>query len=334
MVRLDDPRARAAYQEPEQEPEHEEELTRMSFGDHLDELRRRLIKSILAVVACVFGMLFFKEEVQRIIIEPYRILWRQGFREYLAGLQERAAQGALHPLQRDMLAFCSEWETSILDGTFPEEIVQILPERTGFKLPYELVAVSGVEDFWMFMMASFVFALVIASPIVLWQAWAFIGAGLYKRERQVFYRFFPFMLVLFTTGVLFGYYLALPFGLYYLIRLMVDGLVSSMLTVGNYFTFLFTVTAAMGLIFQLPLVMVALQRVGLVRHRTFVRKWRIVVLLIFVAAALLTPPDPFSMAFMAAPTLLLYGLGLLLTRRGRHREAAGLDAPAPAGSSG
>jgi Tat protein translocase TatC len=180
------------------------------------------------------------------------------------------------------------------------------------------------------MMASFVFACVVASPIIIWQAWAFIAAGLYHRERRLFYRYFPFMMLLLVIGVSFGYFLALPYGLGWLIRMMVDGLVTSMLTVGNYFTFLFSVTAAMGLIFQLPLVMVALQRIGLVRHRTYVKHWRWFVLIICALSAVLTPPDPFSMAFMAMPTLLLYGLGLLLTRFGRrHERTADAGAPAP-----
>jgi len=327
MPSLDDPRARGAYEE---EPE---ELSRMSFGDHLDELRKRLIRSILAIVACVFAMLFMKEQVQRVIIEPYRILWRQHFERYLDKFEAKDAQGlVVMPFEREMLEFCRRYEAQILDGTFPEDRVNVLPVMTGFKLPYELVSIGGVEDFWMFMMAALVFAFVVASPVVIWQGWAFIAAGLYQRERKVFLRFFPFAMLLLVGGILFGYGLVLPYGLGWLIRLMVDGLVSSMLTVGNYFTFLFAVTAAMGLIFQLPMVMLALQRVGLVRHRTFVKKWRIIVMMIFVVAALFSPPDPVSMGFMAAPTMVLYGFGLLLTWRGQRYEEP-VDSPASTGGA-
>ena len=315
MPTLDDPRAREAYEE---EPE---KLSRMSSGDHLDELRKRLIRAIIAIFVCVFAMLFMKEQVQRVIIEPYRILWTQGFERYLADFEAQDAQGLVDlPFEQEMLTFCRTYKESILDGTFPPERVNVLPVMTGFKLPYELVSIGGVEDFWMFMMAALVFALVLASPIVIWQGWAFIAAGLYERERKVFYRFFPFAMVLLVTGISFGYLVVLPYGLGWLIRLMVDGLVSSMLTVGNYFTFLFAVTAAMGLIFQLPMVMVALQRVGIVRHRTFVKKWRMIVMIIFVVAALFSPPDPISMGLMAAPTMVLYLLGLVLTWRGQKYE--------------
>jgi sec-independent protein translocase protein TatC len=79
-------------------------------------------------------------------------------------------------------------------------------------------------------------------------------------------------------------------------------------------------TAAMGLVFQLPLVMVALQRVGLVTHRGFMKNWRMTVFVIFIAAAVFTPPDPVSMMLMAAPMVVLYALGLLLTWMGRTHE--------------
>ena len=84
---------------------------------------------------------------------------------------------------------------------------------------------------------------------------------------------------------------------------------------------MFALTAAMGVVFQLPTVMVALQRVGLVTHAAYVKHWRITVLLIFVVAAVFTPPEPVSMMLVSAPMIVLYGLGLLLTRAGRRREA-------------
>jgi Tat protein translocase TatC len=174
---------------------------------------------------------------------------------------------------------------------------------------------------WMFMMASLVFALTIAMPVVVWQVWAFVAAGLYKHERAVFYRYFPFMLLLAASGVAFGYFVVLPYSLGFLIGLMNPDQVGAMLSVGQYFTLLFALTAALGLVFQLPLVMMALQRVGLVTHRAFVKHWRITVLLIFVAAAVFTPPEPVSMLLMSAPMVVLYVVGLVLTWTGRKHEA-------------
>ena len=83
----------------------------------------------------------------------------------------------------------------------------VLPVNTGYHVPYSLYAMGGLEDVLSFMWASLVFALVLASPIVIWQIWAFIAAGLYPHERRVFYRYFPFMIVLMAAGVAFGYLL-------------------------------------------------------------------------------------------------------------------------------
>jgi sec-independent protein translocase protein TatC len=170
------------------------------------------------------------------------------------------------------------------------------------------------------MWASLVFALVLASPVVIWQAWAFLAAGLYPHERAAFYRYFPFMVMLMAGGVLFGYCIALPYSLGFLVRLMDPSMVNAIFSVGQFLTLEFALTGAMGLVFQLPLVMVALQRIGLVSHLTFRRNWRLTILIIFLVAAVVTPPEPVSMLLMASPMLLLYCLGLGLTWLGRGRD--------------
>ena len=319
MVTLDDPRARAAYEDPP------EELQRMSFGDHLDELRTRLLRALVAVLVCVFGMLPFKDQVQAIVVEPYRILWRDAFEDHVAALEEMERTGALQhdEFAQTFLANCRKYGDVILAGEFKH--AHILPQLTGFPIPYTLQALGGLDDFWTFMMASFVFAFVLASPVVIWQMWAFVAAGLYSKERRVFYAYFPFAMGLLASGVLFGYFFAVPYGLGFLVRMMKTDQVTAMLSVGQYFTLMFTLTAAMGLIFQLPLLMLALQRVGLVRHRTYTKNWRTIVLVLFVFAAVLTPPDPFSMMLMAGPTMLLYLLGLVLTWRGQRFEPPDLE---------
>ena len=98
-------------------------------------------------------------------------------------------------------------------------------------------------------------------------------------------------------------------------------MVGALFSVGQFLSLLFMTTAAMGLVFQVPLVMLALQKVGLMRHKTFVKHWRITILIIFLSAAIFTPPEPVSMILMSMPMILLYGVGLLLTAMGRKNEA-------------
>ncbi|MBL9078776.1 MAG: twin-arginine translocase subunit TatC [Planctomycetes bacterium] len=315
MVSLDDPAVRAAYDE--------EPLPRMSFGDHLDELRSRLIKALLAVVVAIVALLPFKGPVQDIIVEPYRLQWRNGFTNWVAQLEQREVAGSLDEEGREFLAYCRKHRDAIFAGT--KEYTYLLKEKTGYPVPYSLFATGGIEDMFAFMWASLIFALVLASPVVIWQVWAFLAAGLYARERAVFYRYFPLMLVLFTAGVLFGYFVALPYSLGFLIGMMDPAQVNAILSVGQFLNLLLALTAAMGLVFQLPLVMVALQRVGLVTHRAFVKNWRLTVLILFIAAAVFTPPEPVSMLLMSMPMLLLYGLGLGLTWMGRRHEAPAVE---------
>jgi len=313
MVALDDPKVRAAFDEAP--------LPRMSFGDHLDELRRRLIRALLVVFVAIVAVMPFKTEVQAIVTEPYRVQWRIGFENWMAELERQEQAGELEGDEegKGFLAYCREHREKILSGE--KKYKNILPTKTGYAVPYTLAALGGLDDIFNYMFASILFAIVLASPFVVWQAWAFIAAGLYKRERQLFYRYFPFMVGLCALGVFFGYRLVLPFSLGFLISMMNPDQVGANLSVGQYFTLLFALTCAMGLVFQLPLVMVALQRVGLVTHRAFVKHWRITILSIFIAAAVFTPPEPVSMLLMSAPMIVLYGLGLVLTRFGRRHEA-------------
>ena len=89
----------------------------------------------------------------------------------------------------------------------------------------------------------------------------------------------------------------------------------AMLAVGQYFTLLFWLTVAMGLMFQLPLVMLAIVKVGLVQHDTLKKNWRWIVLGFFAVSAMLTPPDPFTQLLMAGPMIILYIVGLTMTAR-------------------
>lgn len=184
MSPLDDPSARAAFEAPK------ENLQRMSFGDHLDELRKRVFRSLIAIVGAVFLMMPFHDNVMRLIVEPYRILWKDAFREYVVDLEHSVnapTKGELTPewtgREKDWLGYCKANEPAILDGSFPQKYTYMLPQLTGFQVPYQLMAVGGVEDLWTFMLAAFLFALSLSSPIVVWQVWAFIAAGLYQKER-------------------------------------------------------------------------------------------------------------------------------------------------------
>ena len=314
--------ARAAAGQPD------EELPRMSFGDHLDELRRRLIKAVVALVVAVCVVLPFKNEVTEIYAAPYEVMWMAAYEQFLASLDaEVAAADAsgqpLHELKQRVVAFHTRWRDEILERSFPTDLYGDIYDEGNFRLPRTLKALGGLSDFWVYMGAVLLFALILASPIVLYQAWAFIAAGLYTHERRAVLRYFPLGIMLLVIGVAFGYFAVVPAGLYFLIQLMNWARVESMMSVELYFSFLLTLTGALGLVFQLPLVMLAIERIGLVSHEAMRKNWRYVIFGMFVVAAVLTPPDPVTQTLMAVPMVILYGVGLVLTYRASRARAAG-----------
>ncbi len=314
MVQLDDPMIGEALDDGAP-------LPRMSFGDHLDELRKRVIRSLIAIVVAVCAVFPFKTQVQGIVIEPYRTQWRIGFTEYVTNLQAEKDSGALEgdELGLKYLEFCVTEKDKIFEGGFRWSYS--MKQHTGYPVPYNLYATGGLEDFLSFMWVAFTFALILASPVVIWQIWSFIAAGLYKHERKVFLRYFPFMILLVAAGVGFGYRFALPYSLGFLIGMMDPTMVGALFSVSQFLSLLFMTTAAMGVVFQVPLVMLALQKVGLVRHKAFIKHWRMTILIMFMVSAIFTPPEPVSMLMMSTPMMLLYGLGLVLTGMGQKNEA-------------
>jgi len=317
-------------------PEDREELRRMSFGDHLEELRRRVMLSLIAMGVCVFAMLPFKTWVTSVYVAPYQDMFMKGFADHVAAIeaQVEAAGGPEAMAANDPFAdlvlpkyrWLERWKGSILDGSYPfEEQGAEIQRQGGYEVSHALVATRPIEDFWTFMAASFLFSLFLAGPFVIYQVWAFVAAGLYKRERRAALRYLPGSAFLFLSGVAFGYLVVVPYGLYFLVKLMNFSQVQPLITVSTYFSLLFMLTAALGLVFQLPLVMLALQKVGIVSHEAFVKNWRYVILVLVVAAAVFTPPDPFTQVMMAGPMVVLYVFGLFLTGRSARAARAAVE---------
>ncbi len=379
--------------EPEQpsgEKPQGELLTKMSVGDHLDELRRRLMICIGSVGVCVLVMLGFKGWVTSVYIQPYRSSWQMAYVDYLELRDQQfreAAQKTMPAARYRMFQFVEQradairdgtledkssiqteggfaeawvapgqpgrvawlarfdahtdvlWEEArtharpnakveityrywvfnqkhrdaIMDGSFPEK--GAIKMEGGFFLPWALLSGSPLQDFWTFMAAAALFGVIISSPILVWQVWAFVAAGLYKKERLIVYRTVPFTVLLLLAGAAFGFVFVVPYGLYFLTRIMDPNYTEPWFQVSMYFKLFLMLTLALGLVFQLPVVMWALARVGLVTYEGFRKNWRWVILGCFLFSAMLTPPDPFTQVLMAGPMVVLYCLGLFLTWR-------------------
>ena len=279
------------------------ESSRMSLGAHLDELRKRLLRSTIALFVTFFVCWTFHQSLFEIVIDPLErtVNW---LNEDLSELYERR------------LAEDPELSRESYFREVNGEVVLVDP----IPLPRNDKPSSSFINY---LKVCLWFALFIAGPYVLWELWQFIAAGLYKQERRVIHRVFPLSALLFFTGVIFGYFMMLPYGCYFLFGYGLEQMRPDP-KVEDYLAFVTTLTLALGVIFQLPLVMMVLSRVGLVDPKSYSKHRGAFWIGSLVVAAILTPPDPFTQLMMAIPMAILYEVGHLFARIA-HRKSIAAD---------
>jgi Tat protein translocase TatC len=244
---------------PEATEEEKFKEKRLPISEHLEELRSRIIKSILIVIGLFFINWFFKARILDIVKKPHSITMKN------LGLSQS---------------------------------LQVLSYQEGFYAYIKLCLITSV-----FM----------AYPLILYQIWKFVEAGLFKKERKYVKTFAPISYVAFITGVLFGYYFLIPYGLQFLIKILGGG-IQPMITMSQYISLVTLLTLALGIVFQLPLVMLFIAKIGMLKADDFI-KWRLyAILIIFILAAVITPPDPFTQIMTALPMIILYEVGILTIR--------------------
>ncbi len=185
------------------------------------------------------------------------------------------------------------------------------------------VALSPQEPFMIYLKVSCLAGLVLASPWVFYQVWQFIAAGLYMHERKHMYGFGTLSLFLFGGGVVFCFRLVLPLVLRFLMTYNNYVGVKLEPRLSEYLTFASILPLMFGIGFQLPLIMVFLERMNIVSVQVFIDKWRISVFAISFISMMLTPPEPISMIMMMGPMVALYFMGILLCQwTSNKREVA------------
>ena len=247
-------------------------MARMSFLEHLEELRRRLIRAIVGFAAAFVACLFFAPELWKIISDP--------------------AIDALKHINAE---------------------------------PF-LYAISPMEQFnTIWIKAPMVVSIFVGSPIILWQVWAFISPGLYKKERRWAIPFIVCTSGLFILGGLFGYFVIFRFGLEFLLGIGRDVNVKNVITISEYFDLFVNVMLGVGLVFELPVFVFFLSLLRIVSPRFLVQNSRYAILGIVILAAIVTPtPDVFNLMLFAMPMIALYFVGvfaaylLQLNREGKR----------------
>jgi sec-independent protein translocase protein TatC len=175
-----------------------------------------------------------------------------------------------------------------------------------------ITTLSAQEAFGIYVKAALLVGVVLASPWIFFQLWTFVAAGLYPHEKRWVWMFLPVSIGLFLVGVLLAFFFVFDFVLDYLLQFNAWLGLDPDPRISEWLGFVLVLPIGFGLGFQLPLVMLFLERIGVFDVATYASQWRIAVLVIVIVSAVLTPADPYSMLFLAVPLCLLYfgGLGL------------------------
>jgi len=176
--------------------------------------------------------------------------------------------------------------------------------------PGEKLVFTGLADpFLLYFKVAAMAALFLAAPFILYQLWGFVAPGLYKKERLYLAPFLLFGSLFFLGGGAFAYYIAFPMAASFLLGIADQ--FQMMLTVERYFSFLLTMILGLGMMFELPIVILVLAAIGVVTPRFLLRHFRWAVLIIFIVAAIITPtPDVVNLCIFALPAIGLYLLGI------------------------
>ncbi|HIC45032.1 MAG TPA: twin-arginine translocase subunit TatC [Sulfurimonas sp.] len=178
----------------------------------------------------------------------------------------------------------------------------------------KLISTQTGGTFFVAIKVSFFAALLFSIPILLWQIWLFVAPGLYSNEKKTLLPFIFGGTTMFTVGVMFAYYIVVPYGFEFLIAFGYSANYTALINIEDYVGFFTKIMFGFGLAFELPVFSYFLALLGLIDDRMMKDFFKYAVIIIFIVAALLTPPDILTQLLMAGPLIVLYGFSILIVR--------------------
>lgn len=335
----------------DEETQEPEATGQMSFLEHLDELRKRLVYSVVIIVIAFIVCFAFSERIFGFLEVPIRRALSQAERTSLpiAGVTGSETVAPLSSLKdgdtgryvfdrstnlgtavvapgtsvASKVAVDSEGKT----GLFTSEPIYttngVVP--SGVRLPPDLSSDPGIagtaderlivtkttEGFTLYVTVSLYAAIALALPLLLWQIWAFISPALYKHEKSYVTPFIGLSTVSFVGGAAFAYYILFPPAADYLIG--VSSEFRPLLSATDYFDFITLIMLAMGLVFQMPAIAYVLSRIGVISAGMLARSWKIAIVVILIVAALVSPTgDAVNLILFASPMMALYVVSIFI----------------------
>jgi sec-independent protein translocase protein TatC len=170
-----------------------------------------------------------------------------------------------------------------------------------------------------YMQVMFILALIMTSPLIMYQFWAFISPGLHDRERKATLSYIPFSVMLFLGGIAFAYLILFPYVIGFMLNISDNLAIQETIGINEYFQFLFQITLPFGFIFQLPVVMLFLTRLGIITPMMMVKYRKYAYLILITIAAFITPPDVVSHLLVTGPMLLLYEFSIVIAKVGYRK---------------
>jgi len=232
-------------------------------------------------------------------------------------MDELPVTAHLEELRRRLMICVGSWLAAfVLCYTVAEQLFQFIAEPVRAALPTgsSLVFISATEPFFAYLKIAALGGLLLALPVILWQAWLFVAPGLYGHEKRFALPFVLASCSCFAAGTWFGFRYVFPLVFRFLVTYGIDGGMEAMLSMGAYLSLASKLLLAFGLVFELPIVIFFLARMGVVDHHWLARHRKYAILLAFVVGAVLTPPDIISQLSLAGPFLVLYEVGILAAR--------------------
>ena len=263
----------------------------MPFLDHLEELRWRILKALAALVVGAVICFAFSDSIMQILTRPYE--------EAVLSLESQQSSGVVLAVKK----LVSQW----LDQ--PDAAPE--PDAPSADLPpaRRLQALRPMTYFFISLQIAFVGGLLLALPVIFYQAWRFVAPGLLQREKRLTLPIISLSVLCFSIGAMIAYYIVLPLGLRFFLALEPPDMTSQW-AADEYIGFVLRLIAGFGIVFEMPVLSLFLAKVGVLTAARMRRIRRYAIIGIFVLGAIFTPPDPVSQILMALPLLLLYEISI------------------------
>jgi sec-independent protein translocase protein TatC len=214
---------------------------------------------------------------------------------------------------------------AIIGYIFSERVMNVIIQRSGLESAYFF---SPIEAFMVRIKVAIFLGILVSFPFLLYQIWAFIGPGLTRKERTISVSFMTSGIILFIVGLSFGYFILIPYGLQFLLSFGSES-VQPLMNISRYLTFIFWCFLGCGFLFQLPLILFFLMRLGIVDIKTLTQHRAEAIVAILIVCAIITPTgDFFTLLLLSVPLLILFELSILaakLSMRGKTKKNLSKD---------